>query len=210
MIKTYIGNMQLPVNPLDDVTFNQPGNTKSFDIVAIGEVIRIGRRKLLTTSIKSIFTDKDYPFVLVDDPLPAKTYVDTLKKMRESGKPQRFIMTGDGIDINLSCYLLDFKAAQNFGEWDEYFYTLQLKEYRPHSAKLISITKTGNPAAGGEKRAESSKNPANHTVVKGDCLWNIAKEYYGDASRWPEIYEANKGKIKDPHWIYPGQVFTIP
>ncbi len=49
-------------------------------------------------------------------------------------------------------------------------------------------------------------------VISGDCLWKIANSIavYGDASRWPEIYEANKDKVNDPDLIYPNQVFTIP
>jgi LysM repeat protein len=49
-----------------------------------------------------------------------------------------------------------------------------------------------------------------YTVVSGDCLWNIAIRYYGNGALWPRIFDANRDKIKDPHWIYPGQVFTIP
>lgn len=51
---------------------------------------------------------------------------------------------------------------------------------------------------------------SNYTVVAGDNLWDIAKKFYGNASRWPEIYAANKDKIKDPNLIYPGQVLVIP
>ena len=46
--------------------------------------------------------------------------------------------------------------------------------------------------------------------MSGDTLWGIAQTFYGDGSRYNEIYEANKDKIKDPHWIYPGQEFVIP
>lgn len=51
-----------------------------------------------------------------------------------------------------------------------------------------------------------------YTVVKGDCLWNIAKkkEYYGNGFAWPVIYKANRDQIKNPDLIYPKQVFKIP
>jgi len=48
------------------------------------------------------------------------------------------------------------------------------------------------------------------TVVKGDTLWAIAARELGDGRRWREIHEANRGIIKDPNMIFPGQKFVIP
>lgn len=49
-----------------------------------------------------------------------------------------------------------------------------------------------------------------HTVVSGDTLSKIAKKYYGNANKYPVIFEANKPMLKDPDKIYPGQVLRIP
>ncbi|MCP9756351.1 peptidoglycan-binding protein LysM [Lacihabitans sp. CCS-44] len=49
-----------------------------------------------------------------------------------------------------------------------------------------------------------------HTVEKGDSLSKIAKVMYGDAMKYPAIFEANKPMLKDPDLIYPGQVLRIP
>lgn len=49
-----------------------------------------------------------------------------------------------------------------------------------------------------------------HTVVSGDYLSKIAKKYYGDAMKYPVIFEANKPMLTDPDKIYPGQVLRIP
>lgn len=49
-----------------------------------------------------------------------------------------------------------------------------------------------------------------YTVVKGDTLSKIAKEYYGNANKYPQIFEANKPMLKDANLIYPGQVLRIP
>ena len=49
-----------------------------------------------------------------------------------------------------------------------------------------------------------------YTVEKGDTLSKIAKEMYGDAGKYPVIFEANKPMLKDPDKIYPGQVLRIP
>ena len=49
-----------------------------------------------------------------------------------------------------------------------------------------------------------------YTIKKGDSLSKIAKAYYGNAMKYPVIFEANREVIKDPDLIYPGQVVRIP
>jgi nucleoid-associated protein YgaU len=49
-----------------------------------------------------------------------------------------------------------------------------------------------------------------YTVVSGDTLSKIAREHYGDASKYPTIFEANKPMLEHPDRIYPGQVLRIP
>jgi hypothetical protein len=53
-------------------------------------------------------------------------------------------------------------------------------------------------------------SPRTYTVVRGDCLWTIAKRFYGSGPLWPRIFDANRSKIKNPNLIYPGQKFVIP
>ncbi len=57
---------------------------------------------------------------------------------------------------------------------------------------------------------ESEPEATFYTVQKGDSLSKIAKEHYGDAMKYPQIFEANKPMLKDPDKIYPGQVLRIP
>jgi len=49
-----------------------------------------------------------------------------------------------------------------------------------------------------------------YEVKSGDTLSKIAKHYYGDANKYPKIFEANKPMLKDPDEIYPGQRLRIP
>jgi nucleoid-associated protein YgaU len=58
--------------------------------------------------------------------------------------------------------------------------------------------------------AEPEPEAAMYTVKSGDTLSAIAKAHYGDAMKYPEIFEANKPMLTDPDKIYPGQVLRIP
>lgn len=49
-----------------------------------------------------------------------------------------------------------------------------------------------------------------YEIVSGDTLGGIAKKYYGKASLYTRIFEANQGVISDPNKIYPGQKIRIP
>ncbi|MFH1723535.1 MAG: LysM peptidoglycan-binding domain-containing protein [Elusimicrobiota bacterium] len=61
-----------------------------------------------------------------------------------------------------------------------------------------------------EVRKDTIQVETDHEVIKADNLWELAEHFYKNPWLWPRIYEANKDRIKDPHWIYPGQVFVIP
>lgn len=47
-------------------------------------------------------------------------------------------------------------------------------------------------------------------VRRGDTLWHIAERRYGSGTRYTAIYRDNRDQIRNPHWIYPGQEFSLP
>ncbi len=74
----------------------------------------------------------------------------------------------------------------------------------------------GNVAGVSEVRSDSVAAPAAtekveyYEIVSGDTLSAIAQKYYGKASAYPRIFEANREVIKDPDKIYVGQKIRIP
>ena len=74
-----------------------------------------------------------------------------------------------------------------------------MKYYVKYPDKNIMYTKAPEASSG-----------KTYTVKSGDCLWKIAKQFYGNGAQYTKIYNANTDKIKNPNLIYPGQVLTIP
>jgi nucleoid-associated protein YgaU len=70
---------------------------------------------------------------------------------------------------------------------------------RPHSPLQAAEAR--------ETHSEPTAEETIHIVVRGDTLWDIAKGYLGDPFRYPEL--ARLSRIKDPDWIYPGDVIRI-
>jgi nucleoid-associated protein YgaU len=74
-----------------------------------------------------------------------------------------------------------------------------------YSDMLCDITIDPALPAPASKAAERT-----YTVVGGDTLSKISKQFYGDAGKYMKIFEANTDILKDPHMIKVGQVLKIP
>ena len=72
---------------------------------------------------------------------------------------------------------------------------------------LLTAWMPGTGAADELALAESA--PDRYVVVKGDTLWDISARFLRDPWRWPDIWGLNKDQIKNPHWIYPGDVILL-
>ena len=117
-------------------------------------------------------------------------------------------------DTNMKVSIEDYTIKEEAKEGFDVSVSIKLKQYREYATKTMEITIKQERPVATQTQARPVNNSNNtsksYTVVKGDCLWKIAKRFYGVGSKWTEIYNANKSKIKNPNLIYPGQVFAIP
>ncbi len=75
-------------------------------------------------------------------------------------------------------------------------------------AILIPTAKGGPPT--GVTAAGELPKPNAVIIRRGDNLWTISRRTYGHGIRYTTIYTANKDQIRNPHLIFPGQVFVLP
>ncbi|MGE5472177.1 MAG: LysM peptidoglycan-binding domain-containing protein [Bacteroidota bacterium] len=75
------------------------------------------------------------------------------------------------------------------------------------SALILAVTAI---CASAEEPLQLVDNPPDrHIVVRGDTLWGISGKFLKQPWRWPEIWNMNKAEIKNPHWIYPGDIILL-
>ncbi len=209
---TYNGEkekIQFPVLPETfDVTYGNA--TKSVDIIGLGEIIILQDRAAIEVSWSCFFPAAKFPGIQVDALTAPATLAKTITGWKHSDKPAHLILTGT--DINFYVGIQTFQTTEEGGDPDSIHYKIKLKEYRDVKVRQVKVDVSTKVATVSSQatRTDNRVQEKTYTVKSGDCLWNIAKKLLGSGSRYTEIYNLNKDKIKNPNLIYAGQVLRIP
>lgn len=219
--KMYIAGALMPITP-SKVKVKINNQNKTLTLINGDEINILKQAKLTDVSFDVILPQVPYPFTN-GGAQGASYYLSLFESLKQGQTPFQWILNRcrpDGTALfysNLTVGMEDYQITDDAKEGFDLTVSVKLKQYRPYGTKAVIIkpapapaqpaTATVQPAP---RPTESAPKNSNYTVKSGDCLWNIAKKQLGDGSRWKEIYDLNKDKIKNPNLIYPNQSLTMP
>lgn len=221
----YLDKILLPVTP-SKLSIKIKNQNKTMVEINEGEINILKKAGLTDIEFEAMIPNVKYPFAVYKSGFQnAKPFLDAFEKLKTSQQPFQFIISrtypnGKGLfNTNIKVALEEYSIKEDRKEGLDVIVSFKLKQFRDFGTKTckISFPKTQKPVAKTPPPARATvASPApkqqnkTYTVVRGDCLWNIAKKFYGNGSQYTKIYNANRDKIKNPNLIYPGQVLTIP
>ena len=220
----YLGNVLLPVPP-EKVELKVKNKNKTYDLINFAEINVLKNAGLTEIEFEVLLPNTKYPFAMYQNGFQnAKYYLGILENLKINRSAFQFIIARRFpnnktiYDTNIKVALEEYTINDNAKDGFDTKVKIKLKQYREYSTKTVQVTiKQYKPpvvtrTVTTNNTAKSNPKPSgqNYTVKSGDCLWNIAKRFYGNGSKYTVIYNANRDKIKNPNLIYPGQVFWIP
>lgn len=219
MYSFFIDGMELPIAP-QKLTVKIKGNNKTLTLINEGDI-----NFLCAPGLTEITFDAVLPMLgqysFANGYRRPDSYLNKLESLMTGKKPFRFLVSRVSpsgrllYDTNMKVSLENYTVTEDATKGPDVTVSITLKQYISYSTKTVTVVKPKpekKPVVQQKKKRETSSAPKvkTYTVKSGDCLWNIAKKYYGNGAQYTKIYNANKGKIKNPNLIYPGQVLTIP
>lgn len=211
----------------DKIKVTSKGKTASVDIDRFGEVLHKGKRDAITISFSSFFPaqyGQSYCACMEKEFKSPKKWNAWILKMQAANKPCHFVLEGSPLSLNMYADIISYSATEEGGDVGTISYTLELKEHRKPTVSTHGKKGKGKKArktTTGKRASNESKKKA-YTIKKGDCLWNIAKKYYGKGIQYTKILNANRATLdkaakrygysgcRDGNLIFPGTKITIP
>ena len=218
----YLGNVLLPIPP-SKLELKISNNNKTYNLINYSQINVLKNPGLSSLEFEVVLPNTKYPFAMYKNNFQnAKYYLGVLENLKVNRSAFQFIVVRkfpNGKDIfntNIKVALEEYTITDTTEEGFDTKVKIKLKQYKEYSTKKVQVTiKQYRPPA--VTRTVTTNNTAvakpsgqNYTVKRGDCLWNIAKRFYGNGAKYTTIYNANRSKIRNPNLIYPGQVLWIP
>ena len=219
----YFDKCLLPVTP-EKISIKINGNNKTVNLINDGEINILKKTGLTDIEFEAEIPQVKQPYAVYKSGFKgAEFFFAVFEDLKTGKRPFQFIIcrrTPGGkklLNTNMKVSLEDYKITEEAKNGFDFKVKFNLKQYREYGTKTVNIKIVeSEPKATEEPKRETNNTPAptaaqTYTVVRGDCLWNIAKRFYGSGAKYTAIYNANKGVIGgNPNSIYPGQVLTIP
>ena len=206
---------KFPVNP-EEIKKTQKINVEKYQVLG-GEQISVpAYKELAEYSFDCELPFREQHYMERGTRADPDYYINMLKRAHNNLAPLQLIYSnGETDDESKSVLVESLEITEKAGEEGDKYLSLSFLEYKAPSKKYMAVVTPQQPAAL-QETPQQENNPAvtenkTYTVVSGDSLWKIAKQFYGNGAQYTKIYEANKGIIGgNPNLIYPGQVFSIP
>lgn len=232
----YFDKVLFPIAP-SKVQMKIANKNKTVTLINDGEVNVLKNAGLTEISFDLLIPNVKYPFATYKDGFrKANYFLQKLEDFKRNKAPFQFIVSRkfpDGkmiFDTNMKVSLESYDIKEDVKEGFDVIVSIKLKQHRAYGTKTCKIIKDDKKKkVTTEKKRDDTTSPQpkknqnkTHIVKSGDCLWNIAKFYYGDGTKNTVIYNANKEIIEQTArkygrqsssngwWIYPDTKLTIP
>lgn len=194
----------LPVTP-KEYFWRHPSSIETVRLDQVGERnLPAGGRMGDCTLNNVLLPAQLYPFCVPGAKASPYEYLYDLEIWCDQGAKLRWIVSGTS--VNASVMIEEITQGEQDGTNDLYL-TIVLRQWAKPEAAVLAVS--GGDAQTSRDSQTGAASAKTYTVVSGDCLWNIAKKFYGDGTQYKRLAAANP-QIKNPNLIYPGQVLTIP
>lgn len=200
LLATDDGQFELSVNP-PEISVTQDNKDKTIDLLNVGEINVPGMRGLVKVSLATFLPDSNSPFFTGTVP---EQLVQAVKKAKNGQKPIRIIISGS--DVNTLFNVSAMNETYKEGQGDIYI-SWAFAELRDLNTGQVASFVRRYTDTGLCTRNTKQRVPKAVIAKGGDTLWNLARRYYDDGSRWKDIAMAND-MYEDA--LVPGMRLIIP